>query len=133
VSYKSWFENHAQKHKEIIEKLDNFSDDEIIKYFQYDNMVKKEIDFCPLYKDNKKCHDMEDLNCYLCGCSNFRLSNRTSHCDINSKYGNSIKSKDDFIHQDCSGCNIPHGRFFVLKNFDLDWEKIMSKCKINHS
>jgi Zn-finger protein len=126
VSYKSWFENHAQKHKKIIEKLDNFSDDEIIKYFQYDNMVKKEIDFCPLYKDNKKCHDIDDLNCYLCGCSNFRLTNTKSYCNVDSKDGGTIKGKDGFIHQNCSDCTIPHKENFIKKVFNKDW-KIMMK------
>ncbi len=36
-------------------------------------MVEKENDFCLLYKDNKKCHDYEDLNCYLCACPYFRF------------------------------------------------------------
>ena len=97
--------------------MDNFSDDEIIKYFQYDNMVKKEIDFCPLYKDNKKCHDMEDLNCYLCGCSNFRLTNIKSYCNVDSKDGGTIKGKDGFIHQNCSACTIPHKKKLYKKKF----------------
>ncbi len=126
MSYKSWFENHAQKHKVIIDKLQNLSDDEIIKYFRFDNMKEKELDFCPLYKDNKKCHDMEDLNCYLCGCSNFRLTDIKSYCSINSKNGSTIEGKDGFIHQDCSACTIPHKEKFIKKNFNRDW-KIMMK------
>jgi len=47
--------------KGVIKEIgNNLSDDEIIKYFSYDNMVKNELDFCPLYKDNKKCHNIED-------------------------------------------------------------------------
>ncbi len=126
MSYKTWFENHAQKHKKIINKLDGFSDDEIIEYFDYENMKDKEIDFCPLYKDNKRCHDIEELNCYMCGCSNFRLTTEKSFCNINSKYGDTIVGKNGFIHQDCSKCAIPHGKFFIKKNFNKDW-KIMMK------
>ncbi len=125
MSYESWFENHAQKHKIIINKLDHLSDDEIIEYFRYDNMVKKEIDFCPLYKDNKKCHDIKYLNCYLCGCSNFRLTSTKSYCDINSKYGGMIEGKDGFIHQNCSSCTIPHQKSFIKKVFNKDWEIMM--------
>ncbi|MCK5110961.1 MAG: hypothetical protein KAQ94_05520 [Arcobacteraceae bacterium] len=125
MSYKSWFENHAQKHQNIIDKLQDLSDDEIIEYFRYENMVLQEPDFCPLYKDNKKCHDMKDLNCYLCGCSNFRLTNIKSYCSINSKYGGTIEGKDGFIHQNCSACTIPHKESFIKKNFNRSWKTMM--------
>ncbi len=127
MSYKIWFEEHAKKHKIIMDKLKDLSDDEIIKYFRYDNMVQQESNFCPLYKDNTKCHDMDDLNCYLCGCSNFRLTNEKSYCDINSKYGLTIKDKNGFIHQDCSACTIPHKESFIKKNFNRNWKIMMAK------
>ena len=47
MSYGSWFQEHGEKHKKIIEKLAHLSDDELIEYFRFDNMVKKEPDFCP--------------------------------------------------------------------------------------
>ena len=56
-----------------MDTLTELSDEEVIAYFKFENMVKKEPDFCPLYKDNKKCHDMKELNCYLCACPNFRF------------------------------------------------------------
>jgi len=127
LSYQSWFENHGQKHKKIVNKLQHLSNEDIIKYFRFENMVKNEKDFCPLYKDNKKCHDLENLNCYFCGCPNFRLNEIKSFCDINSKDGGTIKSKDGFIHQDCSKCTVPHHEKYIVKHFDLDWEKVMSK------
>jgi len=129
MSYKNWFDNHAKKHKEIINKLSEYTDDEIIEYFNFENMVLKEPSFCLLYKDSIKCHEMKELNCYMCGCSNFRLTDIKSYCDINSKYGSTIESKDGFIHQDCSGCQIPHGKFFIKKNFNRDW-KIMMKVMV---
>ncbi len=125
MSYKKWFYAHANKHQNIINKLDILSDDEIIRYFRYENMVLKEVDFCPLYKKNKKCHNIENLNCYICGCSNFKLISTKSYCDINSKYGKSIKSKDGFIHQDCSSCTIPHMELFIKKKFHRDWKVMM--------
>jgi len=139
MSYEEWFETHAAKHKKIVDKLvaNGFSEDEIINYFEYENMAKEEIDFCPLYKDNKKCHEMEKLNCYLCGCPNFRFDDEgldeyngmkiLSKCDINN---GSKLSHGGFIHQDCSKCTVPHHKAYVKKNFDLDWKKIMSGCKI---
>jgi len=144
MSYSKWFEQHKIKHKKIVDKLlsKNYTKEQIVDYFLYENMQQNEIDFCPLYAKNKKCHDIDELNCYLCACPNFRFDDngikqidgktQYSFCNIDSKYGRQgIYSEK--IHQDCSGCNIPHGRFFVLKNFDLDWEKIMSKCKVCNS
>ena len=141
MSYTSWFEEHTQKHNIIVEKLvsKGFTKEKIIDYFDFENMVKEEKDFCPLYADNKKCHDMEKLNCYLCACPNFRFDDKGikkveqntqySFCNIESKdgkqgvYGNKI-------HQDCSKCGVPHHRAYVEKNFDLEWKQAMKKCSL---
>ena len=140
MSYKKWFDNHAKKHKKIIEKLlqKNYSKEQIIDYFDFENMVKNELDFCPLYKDNKQCHDMQSLNCYLCACPNFRFDDdgikevdsntQYSFCDIDSKDGRQ-GIYGEKIHQDCSKCTVPHHQSYVEKHFDLDWAKIMQKCK----
>jgi len=139
MSYSDWFDAHAKKHKIIVDKLvdSNYTKEQIIEYFDFDNMVKEENDFCPLYKDNKKCHDMDSLNCYLCACPNFRFSDDglgtynefsiLSKCDINNgeKFmGNGV------IHQDCSSCSVPHHKSYVEKNFNLDWREIMKECKL---
>ncbi len=140
MSYLSWFNKHASKHKTIVNKLieKNYTKEQIVDYFKFESMVKNEIDFCPLYKKNKKCHDMENLNCYLCACPNFRFNDDgldtykefkiLSRCDINN--GEKLKSKGK-IHQDCSSCTVPHHEEFVLKNFDTDWKKIMDICSAN--
>ena len=124
MSYQSWHKKHSQKHKKIVEKLSNLSDNEIIEYFDFENMKVKEKDFCILYEKNKKCHDIENLNCYLCACPNFRVEESKSYCDINSKDGGTIETKD-FVHQDCSKCIVPHTKEFVKKVFHRDWNKIM--------
>jgi len=138
MGYNDWFEAHAKKHKKIVDKLlvEGNTKDEIIDYFDFDNMVKEEIDFCPLYAKNKKCHDMEKLNCYLCACPNFRFDDegiqkiktktQYSLCDIKSKDGRQGVYGEK-IHQDCSKCGVPHHQ--VEKNFDYDWKVIMNKCK----
>jgi len=123
--YKKWIIEHSKKHKKIIDKLSNLSDDEVIKYFDFDNMVKKEPNFCPLYKENKKCHDIQNLNCYLCACPLFRLENDKSYCEINSRFGDMIKSQDGFTHQNCSNCLIPHKISYIKKNFSRNWIDIM--------
>jgi len=142
LSYNSWIQNHASKHKKIITKLlsQGLNKEAIIEYFDFENMKTEEINFCPLYKDNKKCHDMAELNCYLCSCPNFRFSDKGikkvekntqySFCSINSKEGKQGVYGDS-IHQDCSQCQVPHHKAYVEKNFDLDWAKIMQICSVD--
>jgi hypothetical protein len=136
VSYKKWFQAHGDKHKKIMKKLTTLSDDEVIAYFRFENMVEKEPDFCPLYKENKKCHDIELLNCYLCACPNFRFDDEGiskkesktiySTCNIDSKDGD-IFQTEEAIHQDCSGCLVPHQEAYIKKYFSRDWFEIMKK------
>jgi hypothetical protein len=141
MGYTQWFENHAQKHEKIIQKLQKkaLTEKEIIEYFDFDNMKKEEFDFCPLYAKNKKCHDMEKLNCYLCACPNFRFDDKGitqvdnatqfSFCAIESKDGRQ-GIYGDKIHQDCSKCTVPHHTDYVEKHFDLNWKTIMKKCSL---
>ena len=140
MSYQSWFDEHAKKHKVIVDKLlaKGLTNEQIIDYFDFENMVKEENDFCPLYKEPKKCHDMDKLNCYLCACPHFRFNDEgietyndskiLSKCDLNN--GSKLKYKD-VIHQDCSTCSVPHHRAYVVKNFDIDWKKTMKECNQN--
>ncbi|ADR32690.1 hypothetical protein Sulku_0022 [Sulfuricurvum kujiense DSM 16994] len=136
MSYKQWFDAHAAKHAAIMEKLTRLSDDEVIEYFRFENMVKNEPDFCPLYAENKKCHDTEELNCYLCACPNFRFSDAGfaveerkilfSTCSIESPDGDRYVS-ESAIHQNCAGCIVPHRESYIKKVFDRDWLKIMKE------
>ncbi len=140
MNYSTWFESHGKKHKNIMAKLEDLSDDAVIAYFRFENMVEKEPDFCFLYKENKKCHEMEDLNCYLCACPNFRFNDEGlskegckklySTCSIDSKDGAQFVS-DDAIHQDCSACTIPHHDEYIRKHFSRDWFEIMRNVKQN--
>jgi hypothetical protein len=140
MSYSSWFQAHGEKHQKIINKLSHLSDDALIKYFRFDNMVQHEPDFCPLYADNKKCHDNEALNCYFCACPNFRfqdtgiekIENRTlfSICNIDSKDGSQYIS-ENAIHQNCAGCFVPHAETYIKKHFTRSWFEAMKKVKKN--
>jgi hypothetical protein len=139
MGYSDWFDKHAKKHELIVTKLLSldYNKEKIIAYFDFENMLLKESDFCPLYKDNKKCHDMENLNCYLCACPNFRFDDKGikkvedktqfSFCDIESKDGRQGVYGTK-IHQDCSKCGVPHHIDYVQKHFDLDWKTAMKKC-----
>jgi len=136
MSYSSWFQAHGEKHKAIMDRLTHLSDEEVITYFRFENMVEKEPDFCPLYKKHQKCHDMQELNCYLCACPNFRfkdmgfkkIENRTlySTCSIDSKDGSQHIS-DNAIHQNCAGCSVPHHEGYIKKNFSRNWFEMMKK------
>ncbi|MEN4053674.1 MULTISPECIES: hypothetical protein [Sulfurimonas] len=142
MGYSKWLAEHAKKHKTIIDKLiaKNLTKSEIIDYFNFENMKEKEPDFCPLYAQNKKCHEIKQLNCYLCSCPNFRFSDKgikevddkllCSYCNINSKDGRQA-AYGDKIHQDCSRCIVPHTKEYVTKHFDLEWKKIMSVCELS--
>jgi uncharacterized protein (TIGR00303 family) len=140
VSYKSWFDAHAAKHAKIVQKLliMGYSEEQIIDYFDFENMRLREVDFCPLYAENKKCHEMEELNCYLCACPNFRFSDSGlgekksatvySECAISSKDG-SQQNYGGKIHQNCTNCTVPHTTKYVTDNFNTDWKKIMKNCE----
>ena len=140
MTYLEWFNEHGNKHAKILEKLKDLSDNEVIEYFRFDNMVEKEKDFCPLYKDNKKCHDYEELNCYLCACPNFRFDvngikkkeDKTvfSYCGIDSKDGAEYIG-EDYIHQNCSGCLVPHKERYIKKHFKRNWFEIMDEVNLS--
>lgn len=139
MGYKNWFDMHADKHKKIVDKLllSDYTKEGIIEYFTYENMVKNENDFCPLFAKNKKCHDMKNLNCYFCACPNFRFNDdgikiinkkmQYSFCNINSIDGEA-KAYGDKIHQNCSNCQVPHKKSYIEKCFDYDWKIIMKEC-----
>jgi len=139
-TYASWFQEFGDKHHLLTQKLmqEGLSQEEIIHYFRFENMVKKENDFCLLYKTNTKCHEMEVLNCYLCACPNFRFTSKPqnintktvhSSCSIDSKDG-ALFEHENNIHQDCSGCQIPHKEVYIQKHFDTSWKKIMKACDV---
>lgn len=144
MSYRKWFDAHATKHAAIMEKLTHQSDEEVIEYFRFENMVKNESDFCSLYAENKKCHDTADLNCYLCACPNFRFNDQGftsegektlfSTCSIESPDGDRYIS-ESAIHQNCAGCIVPHRESYIKKVFDRNWLKIMKEvpCETNLS
>ena len=138
MGYQEWFDQHALKHEAIVKRLrdQRMDQDAVIDYFDFENMCRHEPDFCPLYADHQKCHDMESLNCYLCACPNFRFKDagidsfegniRYSRCAIDSKEGKAaVFSKA--IHQDCSACTVPHHRAYVQQKFQWSWRAIMAQ------
>ena len=129
MTYAEWIEDHNNKVSEILSRIDFKSNEELIDYFEYDNMKDKEKDFCPLYGMKKKCHDIDNLNCYYCACPYFainptpRTTGKTtigSICTINSKHkGTFLENPDENnvvkVHCDCTNCFIPHKASFAKK------------------
>ncbi len=149
MTYLAWYEAQAARHKAVVTKLlaRGLERDAIIAYFDFDNMVEQEPDFCPLYREKnadgtigRRCHAMEKLNCYLCACPNFRFNDegvtkkagktRYSFCAIDSPEG-AQGHYGDAIHQDCSNCTVPHHVSYVKRHFDTDWKKIMKNCRFS--
>ena len=137
MTYREWFESHASKHAAIMQKLTHLNNTEVIKYFRFENMVINEPNFCLLYAQNKKCHEIDELNCYWCACPYFRFNdqgleavdNKTlySLCSIQSKEGSQFIS-DQSIHQDCTNCLIPHHEKILNKEFNRNWRITMEKA-----
>ncbi|MDD2789740.1 MAG: hypothetical protein PHU40_03625 [Sulfurimonas sp.] len=141
MTYQAWFNSHSAKHKAIVDKLlaQGYDKEQIIEYFDFENMKTQERDFCLLYEEEKKCHEVTKLNCYLCACPHFRFNDNSttkvdekieySFCAIEAKEGKKFISQNA-IHQDCTACLVPHSKEFIKKNFDTDWKKIMRKCAL---
>jgi len=132
LKYIDWFIAHAKKHRAIVASLEGRSDEEIVEYFDYDKMRRNEPDFCPLYAKSSKCHDMKNLNCYMCGCPHFRFDDSGIEIkDGRVVYSYCVKNlgdkfvSDSTIHHDCSNCTLPHTKKFAKDNFSLDWFEIM--------
>jgi Zn-finger protein len=140
MTYQEWFEAHAAKHAVIVNRLTHLSNLELVEYFRFENMVVNEPDFCLLYTENKKCHEVEHLNCYWCACPYFRFNDSGlsqqkdkilySMCAIESKDGTQFVS-DVSIHQDCTHCLIPHKEKVIKKEFNRNWRITMEEapCK----
>lgn len=126
MTYQDWSLNFIKDREVILRKLKAKSDEEIAEYFVFENMIKNEPDFCPLYKENKKCHDITYLNCFNCGCPYFECTDSfeglsiqngipvMSRCAINAKEGSQFESPAA-IHHDCTNCTINHTKQFTLK------------------
>jgi hypothetical protein len=138
MKYGEWFDIFGEKHRRIIESLPGLEKNDLIGFFRYENMRREHPEFCPLYREGEKCHDMDDLNCYLCACPHFRFCDegidvingkiRYSLCAIDATAGKVVETGKG-IHQDCSDCLLPHHHGFIRKHFDRKWNKIMEKCK----
>ena len=138
MTYLQWAKAHRKKVIDIKSNLSErgYSKKQILDYFDYNNMIIRHKDFCLLYKDNKKCHDIENLNCYLCACPYFVFNDYTpirnneySICKVDSKFSK-IFEFEDKKHCDCSDCIIPHTRQMCDKFYSIDSYDFMEGVSI---
>jgi hypothetical protein len=142
MTYARWYREHAEKHAAIVGELKHLNRDELLAYFDFDHMKIAHPDFCPLYAEDKKCHDMEKLNCYFCACMHFRFDDRGirevdgktlySECSIGSK-NRGVYESEESIHNDCSRCKVPHKEHVLEKYFSRDWKYVMRECDLGKS
>ena len=145
MTFAEWKLNHIKKVSLILTKLalkGTKDINEIVEYFDYDNMAKNEKDFCPLYELGTKCHDVKKLNCYFCGCPFFIESDTTplekngdirvmSVCSIGASKAD-IFIQDGVQQCDCTNCYIPHNAKFVkdfLENGNKPNESFLKKIR----
>lgn len=69
---------------------------------------------CICYTQNKKCHNIENLNCLFCYCPNYDMSVKEGTCRISS-----VKVKYVDKHEkkilDCTDCDFPHKKENIKK------------------
>jgi Zn-finger protein len=105
-------------------KKENISS--IIDYMSFKNRSKRDTSLCPQYKGKnpKPCHEVKDLNCFLCACPNYESEKLEGGCKINSKKGkfHYHKNLPKGMVWDCSDCNINHSpkeiEKYLLKNLE---------------
>lgn len=129
MTYSSWAKDHIQKRSALLLSLveKGFSNDVIVKHFSWANMVRTHPDYCGLFAENKKCHQLNELNCLYCACPYFIFNDEGietieentiySKCTIDSRFGTEYEY-NNCIHQDCSLCLIPHTKQFSIKYFE---------------
>lgn len=145
MAYENWFESHAKKHQALLLQLQHagMMGEELVGYFVYENMARKERAFCPLYASGKKCHAKEYLNCYLCACPHFRFNDKGLHvkengvvvksvCAVNSRFAKQFVHEGT-EHLDCSDCSLPHTKAFVRTFAGKPWKEAMGACKVEQN
>lgn len=103
-----------EKAKDIIKRRNSKITEEwncdvlaLIKKFNFDVRKKTHPEECICYQQNKPCHNIDNLNCIFCFCSNYDLSVKEGRCKIDSPSAKYIDNHDGKI-LDCSDCDWPH-------------------------
>ena len=140
MTYSSWATDHLKSRQAIQQKLEakGLTPEQVVDYFNYDIMSVNKPNFCPLYAQGKKCHNVSYLNCYLCACPHFKYSDDSlyqkdskkifSECTINSRFATDFEFEND-VHCNCADCTIPHTKKAALKAYE-HLPKVNDTCSI---
>ena len=97
--------------------------DILIDEFDFEKRRSSNSEECICYQQNKKCHDLENLNCLFCYCPFYDLSAKEGGCKMNSSKGKYVGNCQGKIW-DCSDCDFPHKKENVkdilLKLYNLE-------------
>jgi Zn-finger protein len=91
---------------------------EVISGWDFEERKKANPNGCICYEQNKKCHDLENLNCFFCYCPNYDKSVKEGKCKINSPKGKYINNHEGKI-LDCSDCDFPHKKENAIKLLEI--------------
>jgi Zn-finger protein len=86
----------------------------LIEEWDFEKRKKENPHGCICYEESKKCHDMEDLNCFFCYCPEYDRTIKEGGCKIDSSKGKYIDNHEGKIW-DCSDCDFPHKKENALR------------------
>ena len=125
---KEWERLFHKKREEIIKKYNLKTPEEIISFFKYTNLSKKEPDFCPLYKKGEVCHtgiSKEELVCYYCACPYYDTDYYDSeHEQVGRCLKKSLRGGyNNAGYWNCTYCTLPHRELSALRILKLEMNK----------
>lgn len=99
---------------ELANEIINKKNEEVIDTYDFENQKKINPNGCELYPTNKKCHEIEKLNCFFCLCPNYDRGVKEGACKIDNPKGKYIDASEGKI-LDCSNCDFPHSKENAVK------------------
>ncbi len=100
-------------HELATERIEK-KNEEIISMWDFDKQKKANPNGCICYEQDKKCHNIENLNCFFCYCPNYDRTVKEGKCKINSSKAKYIDNHEGKI-LDCSDCDFPHTKENAIK------------------
>lgn len=85
---------------------------------------------CPYYELGKPCHDIYDLNCFLCACPNYESDKLEGGCRISSIFGKMTFHANLPAGKiwDCSSCCVNHSPKEVEKYLREHIKELKDNC-----
>lgn len=108
--------------------------------YRYDNRKKSHPAECPLYSMDVKCHNLENLNCYLCYCPFYDAKKQEGGCLKDNPYSKGKWFEHPNLPKgqiwDCSDCNYPHiekniREYMLKESKDMNLEDLNEANKQN--